>query len=239
MKTIQAKKIKKITETDSRKLRGTELKRSVLPENLVSIIIESALTGFSLFAAFIIQKSYLAFQHHQFPFGAGELLRMSAGISFCYAFIAVLRRSYLNRYRLSGKDVFKRAGRNVVETYVLFLALLFLVNDISLKSTRLALAFGLVLDFIFLLSFRLITRSQFSERKYPGRRKIVLKKGAPPSVSEDRSRRIMDEMEGLRVDSRENSGQPVGRSEKNIDESLQETERLSSRHYSKNPEIQD
>jgi len=239
MKTIQAKKIKKTTEVDSRNLCVTELKKSVLPENLTSIIIESALAGFSLFAAFIIQKSYLAFQHHQFPLGTGELLRMSAGISFCYAFIAVLRRSYLNRYHLSGKDVFKRTGRNAVETYVLFLALLFLVNDISLKSTRLALAFGLVLDFIFLLSFRLITQSRFSDRKYPERRKIVLKKGAPPAVSEDRSRRILDEKEGLHIESRENSGQPAGRLKKNIDDSLQDTELFSFRHYSNNPKIQD
>lgn len=239
MKTIQATKIKKATESDSVNLRGVDSKKSVSLKNLISVVIESALTGFSLFAAFIIQKSYLEFQHHQFPFGMGELLRMSAGISFCYAFIAVLRRSYLSRSQLSVKDVFRQVSRHAVETYVFFLALLFLVNDISLKLIRLALGSGLILSFILLLSFRLITQAKFSGRKYPDRRKIVLKKSAPPSVSKDRSGRILDEYEELSIDSHENRGQPVGRLEKNVDESLQDSERYSSRHYSKNLKNQD
>jgi hypothetical protein len=239
MKTIQATKIKKTTESEPRNLPGSGSKKSVSPKNLVSIFIESALTGFSLFAAFIIQKSFLEFQHHQYPFGPGELLRMSAGISFCYAFIVVLRRSYLNRSRLSGKDVFRQVSRYVVETYVLFLALLFLANDISLKSISLALGSGLILSFFLLLSFRLITRSKIIERKYSERRKIVLKKSAPPVASKDRSRRDIDEKTELLIIPRENPEPQIGRIEENIDDSLQDSERYSSRHYSKNLKNQD
>ena len=239
MKTIEAKKIEKAAESDSRNLRVTEPKKSASPGNRISIIIESALTGLSLFIAFIIQETYLEFQHHQFPFGIGELLRMSAGISFCYAFIAVLRRSYLSRYQLSGKDVFRQVSRYVVETYVLFLALLFLVNDISLKSISLALGSGLILSFILLLSYRLIIRSKFTERKHPDRRKIVLKKSAPSAARNDLSRLIMDEEDRLLAGSDENPGQPVRRLEKDIDDSLQEGERHSSRPYFKELKNQD
>jgi len=240
MKTIEAKKIKKATESDSRNLRGTEPKKSASPKNLIDIFIESALTGFSLFMAFIIEKTFLDFQHHQFPFGIGELIRMSAGISFCYAFIAVLRRGHLNRYQLSGKDFFRQVSRYAVETYVLFLALLFLVNDISMKSTRLALGFGLVLSIAVLFLYRLIASTNFfATKSSPYRRKIVLKKSAPPAARNDRSRLIIDEEQELPAGSDKNPGQPVGRLEKNIDDSLRESERYYSRHYSKNPKNQD
>ncbi len=143
------------------------------------IILESALVGFSLFLAFLAQQIHFAADGRQFSVGLGEIFRMSLGIAFCYAFIYVLRRGYRWGLNFTAKESTKRLGQFIVETHVLFLALLFLANDINFTSTKLAVGISAVTSAVLLFSCRLAYRSIRIRKKSPlAQRKITLKK--PP-----------------------------------------------------------
>jgi hypothetical protein len=188
MRNIQSPKIKKIGDTDTRKMPGPDPKRRISPKGLISIFVESVLVGFALFSAFFIQKIYFDLQDSQFLIGQGELIRMSLGIAYCYAFVSVLRRVYLYDSDKNKKVAAKQITGLVFETYIFYLALLFVVKDINFKSANLALGIGFLLSatLIFLYRFILIP-ILFKTKVYPNKRKITLKKSAPSLVPDERS----------------------------------------------------
>ena len=162
---------------------GTGKKNGPSKYRVISIFVESALTGFSLFSGFLIQKMYFDLQNHQFLIGQGELIRMSIGIAFCYAFISVLRRGYLSRTIDRKRETVKQAAGFVVESYALYLALLFLVVDVNFKSVKLALGIGFLVCMSLIFLYRLVLSSIFAGKKiFPEQRSIILKKPPLPST---------------------------------------------------------
>lgn len=108
---------------------------------------------------------------------------MSAGIAFCYAFVFVLRRGYLSapgKFRESAK----RIARYTAETYVIFLAMLFLIKDINFVSARLSIGLGFILCIIGLnVSNPVLNLLYRKHKKRLPKRSIVLKKPSAPAVS--------------------------------------------------------
>jgi hypothetical protein len=159
-------------------------KKQVSGHGAISILAESAIMGFSLLLAFLVQRTYFDLNDHQFLLERGELIRMSMGMVFCYAFVFVLRRGYLTVPGSGRKDIAVRLTRYILESYILYLALLFLVRDINFRSVKLALGIGVVISAVLLLSYGFVSSAIFSGKKiYSRQRKITLKKPPFPSVS--------------------------------------------------------
>lgn len=153
--------------------------------NFAAIITESALVGCSLFLAFLLQQMHFAADGRRFLVGEGEIIRMSLGIAFCYAFIYVLRRGYRWGLNPPEKETAKRLIQYIIETYVLYLALLFLANDINFTSAKLAVGISAVTSAVLLFSFSFACRSIRKRGKPPlARRKITLKKPPYPEEPE-------------------------------------------------------
>lgn len=231
MKAIQSPIIKRLRDTDTRNIRGSDSKKSISVKGAASILMESVLVGFALFSAFIIQKIYFDLQDHQFLFGQGELIRMSLGIAFCYSFVSVLRRVYLYDGHKPGKVFAKQITGLVVETYIFFLALLFVAKDINFESAKLALGIGFLLSaaLIFLYRFVFIP-IVFRTKVSSSGRKITLIKPAHSVVSDERSSDIRFNATGAL---------PVSRPDMRMDNSGDEevvvdTPRIGGR--SKNPQ---
>lgn len=117
--------------------------------------IDSLIIGLSYYSAFILQKLLFDFQARQFLIGQKELIQMSAGIAFCYAFIFVLRKGYLKSQYMALSKAIKQSTWFVTECYVLNLAMLFLVKDINFTSARLAIGVGFIISLALISMLRL------------------------------------------------------------------------------------
>lgn len=167
------------SETHPGEFGGVNKEDRLSKYNVAVVIFESALVGCSLFLAFLAQQINFTADSRQFSVGPGEIFRMSLGIAFCYAFIYVLRRGYLRGLNSPAGETARRLGQFIVETHVLYLALLFLANDINFTSTKLAIGISAVTSAILLFSCRFAYRSIRTRGKSPlPQRKITLKK--PP-----------------------------------------------------------
>ncbi|UCE65741.1 MAG: hypothetical protein JSU85_12890 [Candidatus Zixiibacteriota bacterium] len=168
---------------------GIVKKSGLSKYSVFNVLTEPFLVGFSLFLAFLVQQTYFSINSRQFLIGQGELVRMSLGISFCYAFIYVLRRGYRWALNSPAKDTAKKLGQYIVETHVLYLALLFLVKDINFTSIKLALGISLIASAILVFSCRFAYLSIRTGEKSPSRhRKITLKKASSFSDLKSSSR---------------------------------------------------
>jgi hypothetical protein len=231
MKAIQSPTIKRPRDTDTRNISGSDSKRSISPKGVTSILVESVLVGFALFSAFLIQKIFFDIQAHQFLFGQGELIRLSLGIAFCYSFVSVLRRVHQCGNDKNKKVAAKQITGVLLESYIFFLALLFVAKDINFKSAKLALGIGFLLSaaLIFLYRFVFIPMV-FRTKMSSSGRKITLIKPAHSVVSDERSSDIRFNATGAL---------PVSRPDMRMDNSGDEevvvdTPRIGGR--SKNPQ---
>ncbi|UCC80831.1 MAG: hypothetical protein JSW64_05585 [Candidatus Zixiibacteriota bacterium] len=167
------------SKTRPAEFSGVNKKDRFSKYNVPVIIIESSLVGCSLFLAFLVRQIHFTADGRQFLVGPGEIFRMSLGIAFCYAFICVLRREYRWGLNSPAKETAKRMGQYIVETHVLYLALLFLANDVNFTSTKLAIGMSALTSAVLLFSCRFAYRSVRTREKSPSEhRKITLKK--PP-----------------------------------------------------------
>lgn len=182
MKTEQKREDDILTVVENATSSTTDVKNNLSRYGLTSAIVESLLAGISLFVAFIIQRNFLNLGSNQFIIGQGELLKMSAGIAFCYAFVFVLRRGYLSdpgKFRESAQ----RIARYTAETYVIFLAMLFLIKDINFASARLSIGLGFILSLIGLNVGLPVLKLFYTNRKRTvPRRTIILKKPSVPAM---------------------------------------------------------
>jgi len=138
--------------------------------------IDSFIIGLSYYSAFILQKLLFDFQSRQFLIGQKELIQMSAGIAFCYAFIFVLRKGYLKSGYTALSKAIKQSSRFTAECYVLYLAMLFLVKDINFTSARLAIGVGFIISLVLISLVRLCYQQVFkTSNNQANLRKITFK----------------------------------------------------------------
>jgi hypothetical protein len=135
-------------------------------------VLDSLLTGISFYLGFIIYRSLGS----QLPFmGRMELLLLSFGMTFCYAFIFVYRRSYNSIKDSSHKKTIIGITQNLTLAYLLDLGMLFLMKDSSFMAFRIALGIGLVMGLILLYAGRVASgavRTKAAVRE--GKRRLIL-----------------------------------------------------------------
>jgi FlaA1/EpsC-like NDP-sugar epimerase len=134
--------------------------------------LDSLLAGVAFYLGFIIHKAL----DPQLPFlGRVEILLLSLGMAFCYAFIYVYRRSYNNAKRNSHKANLIDLVTNLSLAYLLDLAMLFVMKDNSFMAFRVALGIGLVVSIILLYAGRMASGViKPTAKKREGKRKLIL-----------------------------------------------------------------
>jgi FlaA1/EpsC-like NDP-sugar epimerase len=143
-----------------------------LRNNIGYGVLDSLLTGISFYLGFIIYKSIAS----QLPIiGRTELLLLSFGMAFCYAFIFVYRRSYNSIKDSSYKKTIIEIAKNLTLAYLLDLGMLFLMKDSSFMAFRMALGIGLGMGLILLYAGRVASgavRTKAEVRE--GKRRLIL-----------------------------------------------------------------
>ena len=135
-------------------------------------ILDSALTGISFYLGFVIYKSLAS----ELPIiGKMELLLLSLGMAFSYAFIYVYRKSYNSIKKTSYKDTLVDLIKNLTLSYLLDLTMLFVMKDNSFMAFRIALGIGLIISIPFLFAGRLASGAIMNEsRGREGKRRLIL-----------------------------------------------------------------
>jgi hypothetical protein len=135
-------------------------------------VLDSILTGICFYLGFVIYKSLGS----NLPIiGRIELLLLTLGMAFCYAFIFVYRRSYNSIRVISHKATLIDLSKNLALAYLLDLAMLFVMKDNSFMSFRAALGIGLVLSIPMLYAGRLASGAiKAGVEIREGKRRLVL-----------------------------------------------------------------
>ena len=210
MRIIQAPETKETPDRLIDNMSGLNTNNRISLRGLISIITESLLAGLALFLAFQFQKSYFDLRNQQFLIGRQELIHMSMAITFCYAFISVLRRNYSNMSFGQIGNSIKQTSKTLIETYTFYLALLFLVKDINFASVKLALGMALLLGAVVLFPYHYFMARFFGPvRITPVPRKITLKK-RPSSIIPERHRQYS---------AKDSENAPSARSERQLSKS--------------------
>ena len=165
----------------------------IIDENRISlkfikrILPEAAISGYSLYLAFLFLKSLLSPDGRMFLIGTGEIVQMSLGIAFCYAFIYVLRRGFNSINSLELKSLVRRKWQYILESHVLYMALLFLSRDVNLSGVKLALITSVIFSSIFSFLFSAVgQRLKRDDTNSSSGRKIILKKRSYEAITDDR-----------------------------------------------------
>jgi CheY-like chemotaxis protein len=145
--------------------------RSLIRRGMFLGISDSLLIGLSFYIGFLL---YLLGDINRASFiPPAEIFLMSLGFSFSYAFIFVYRRSHRTDLFWSKKDLAMNLLWNISYTYILQLAILFLVKDTGFSEVRNAIGVGFFLGYITLLGSRLATPMVVSKLGREGRKTIT------------------------------------------------------------------
>ena len=157
------------------------------------ILPEAAISGYSLYLAFLFLKSLLSPDGRMFLIGTGEIVQMSLGIAFCYAFIYVLRRGFNSINSLELKALVRRKWQYIFESHVLYMALLFLFRDVNLSGVKLALISSVIFSSILSYLFSAAGQRLRTSKTIPNSgRKIILKKRPYDVATDDRKVQFCD-----------------------------------------------
>jgi len=136
---------------DSRGKAGESLKRGILYAASDSIMVSLA-----FLIAFLAQSIFIDRFNQPPLIGDFELVRVSLGLAFCFAFISVFRRSFRFGLVGNGRELIGNIWSNLTQSYIVFLAILFLGSDIYFMANRIGIGMGYVLGFGLLLTNRFL-----------------------------------------------------------------------------------
>jgi hypothetical protein len=141
----------------------------------------SLLVGLTFYFGFLI-TSWWSHSPSSPYIGQGELVLMSLGAAFSYAFVFVFRWDRRPASTKSETKMFIVPFWNITFAYLLHLSILFLVKDAGFSSVRSAVGLGYLLGFLSIVVngflFRLI-----SSPAREGKKKIIFRGMEKPVVS--------------------------------------------------------
>ncbi|MEE9552852.1 MAG: response regulator [candidate division Zixibacteria bacterium] len=149
--------------------------RSLFRSGVYYALTDSVLTTLGFYLAFLVQ--YFVFEkiNHPFLMDSAELAQMSVSLGFCYVFIFVFKRCHRVDLIGSDKELLGHLWRNITQTYLLFLAILFMGKQVHFAYDRMGVGIGYVLGFIVLAVNRFfiapVILSRFSKE---GKKNIVI-----------------------------------------------------------------
>jgi DNA-binding response OmpR family regulator len=162
--------------------------RSLIKSGIIHAVTDSILVAAALYIAFLNQDFFFGATVQPLLLGRFELLQLSLGLGFCYAFIFVYKRNHRTDQIDSGKELAVHLWRNLSMSYMIFLAILFLANGVSHRDGRVAVGFGYILGFTFLCANRFLLIPYLSTGTLrEGRRRILIAgtdRNAPDTLSQ-------------------------------------------------------
>lgn len=146
-------------------------------------IFDSLLAGISVYLAFLGQIHVFKMLDQPFFMGQVELVQLSLGLAFCYAFSFVFKRGYRTDLIGSRFELVGQIWKNITVAYLLFLVILFLTRDIYFGSYRLPIGLGYVLGFLLILAGRLvIIPGAITRIRREGKKNIVIVSSGKPEA---------------------------------------------------------
>ena len=149
--------------------------KSLIKSGILYAIFDSLLVGFSVYLAFLGQIYLFRMLNQPLYMGQSELIMMSLGLTFCYAFTFVFKRSYRVDLLGSGWELAGQIWKNITGSFLLFTAILFLTTDINFAAGRVAIGLGYILAILLVLAGRLIViPGAITRFKREGKKNIVI-----------------------------------------------------------------
>jgi hypothetical protein len=145
---------------------------------------DSLLVGLSFYLGFLLTSLWS--HSPETPYIAqGELVLMSLGAAFSYAYVFVFRRDSRHVSAQFGKKHFSIPFWNISYAYLLHLSILLLVKDAGFSSIRTSIGLGYLLGYLCILSNGILIPHLLpaaSDRE--GKKKLILREipKAEPSV---------------------------------------------------------
>ena len=154
---------------------GRREDKSMIRKGVFYAAADSALVALSFYLALIGQSILFTGSDRPFLFGDSELIKMSLGLGFCYAFVFVFRRCHRAGPIGAGRELLGHLWRNITQAYIIFLAAISLGAEFQLTGGRGAIGIGYVLGFAFLYANRFfIARGFISLFGREGKKNIVV-----------------------------------------------------------------
>lgn len=157
--------------------------KSLMKRGILYAIFDSLLAGFSVYLAFLGQIHLFRMLNQPLYMGQSELIMMSLGLTFCFAFVFVFKRSHRvdllgSRWELAGQ-----IWKNITGSFLLFAAILFLTSDMNFAAGRIAIGLGYILAILLVLAGRLFAiPAAITRFKREGKKNIVIVgAGQPPA----------------------------------------------------------
>ncbi len=164
--------------------------KSLIKSGILYAIFDSLLVGFSVYLAFLGQIHLFRMLNQPLYMGQSELIMMSLGLTFCFAFVFVFKRSHRvdllgSRWELAGQ-----IWKNITGSFLLFTAILFLTTDINFAAGRIAIGLGYILAILLVLAGRLIViPGAITRFKREGKKNIVIVGAGQPAARVTRQTR--------------------------------------------------
>jgi hypothetical protein len=162
---------------------------------------ESFLAGLFFYLGFLL-AGLGGFSRTYMP--SSELISMSLGAAFSYAFIFVFRKSHQTNCGSFSRKTVTELFSNISYAYLLHLAILFLFKDSGFSSVRSAIGLAYLLGFMAMVINRFaLSRIPGFEPVREGKKTLIIKgmknKVREVSESENRIPGILSNRRGIRV----------------------------------------
>jgi CheY-like chemotaxis protein len=139
--------------------------KSLLKRGALLAAIDSLVAGLAFYLGFALITDIAGQKGPAYFIAPYELLFMSLGLAFSYAFVFVYRRGYRTDLLTNRRETAFHLLGNITLAYVMELSILFLIKDANFPASHLALAIGITLGYLwilmerFIISFGVISKS--------------------------------------------------------------------------------
>jgi hypothetical protein len=169
------RKPEKPAALETKRKNACARENTITKRGLISGISQSLAVGISLAAGFYLQEKLgLHFGQPSFVAGA-EVLFISAGIAFSYAFIFVLRRCYIKDSTRSLRKAIPRLWANVSYAYFMELGMLYFIKDSNFALGKAAILFGFVIGISLVTAISRMLQILAVKTGREGRKKLIIK----------------------------------------------------------------
>lgn len=143
---------------------------------------ESFLVGLSYFLGFVIADK-LGLSRSIPTISITELILLSLGALFAYAFVFAFRKNHQSNFQNKAKFQALATIENISLAYILHLAILFLVKDQGFSSVRAAIGMAYLIGGMGILGFRFLIRSLGPNPAREGKKRIIFKGTEIPALA--------------------------------------------------------
>jgi len=158
-------------------------------QGLVIGISESMTVGLSFLIGFLLQQRLNIHVEPPSYVSDSEVLLISVGMAFSYAFVFVLRRCHMASTRRGHRELISRLFVNISYAYLMELGLLFLIKDSNFALDKTAILFGYLIGIALLVTNGMVLIPALTAKKMrEGKKRLIIKGQAINMIRPDRDR---------------------------------------------------